>query len=91
MAASIFWLKCDHIRGEYDDSYVYDLDFSFSLAGGDGAEARERIMRHAWARNAVRAGWLRNRPIGTVRSAEHSARSLPGDPFGAVHPSSQLP
>jgi hypothetical protein len=100
------WLKYDHITGNYDDSYNYDLDSSSSLsdfnmeqqaqiiqdyylvsktwspqknvgtrkglsdylpyvdqlksagpfqgvgAGEDGTAARERIMRHAWGRNA---------------------------------------
>jgi hypothetical protein len=102
------WLRYDHIWGDYDNSYHYDLDSSSSFdsfnmeqqaqiiqdyyrvlkgfapepgnnvgtrkslsdylpyvnqlqaagpfqgvgAGGDGTEARERIMRHAWGRNA---------------------------------------
>jgi hypothetical protein len=102
------WIRYDHITGDYDSSYNYDLDSSSSLsyfnmeqqaqiiqdyyrvskglspepsynvgtrkslsdyqpyvdqlksagsfqgvgAGEDGQEARDRIMRHAWGRNA---------------------------------------
>ena len=62
MAASIFWLKYHHVWRDYDDSYAYDLDSSFSLAGGDGTERTHHAPRPG-AQRAVRAGWLRNRRL----------------------------